>query len=261
MHQTGHASGLHTLAHIPPEVPPEAIQYAPPLSAYSAEHCGLSVAYTEYNRALQMMAFTGTKDVPVLSPQVLKRLDILHRIRATGYDSLAPVGINRTMREMDEEAQLEEEDEDAPGVQAENLTAAGTTHAGDILVLIPQNSPNLTSQVLPELPVNVFPEADLDAHVPDADASELSVGESLSRSDSDTPDAFMAEDVEYQYDHSLFHDSGAGHGSISDSHASFSTGSVLSGANMASIPTTSTLATPTSNLRVCDDSDVDMTLE
>ena len=241
-------------------MPADAVQYAPPLSSYSAEHCGLSVAHTEYNRALQKMAFTGLRDLPLVSPLVQKRLTQLRQIRSTGYDTLAPIGINKTMRDLDEEAQLDEEDMDSQGIQAENLVAASTTQ-------VLQNGANVSSVSaadgpgLEAAPASIFlPETDLDAHVPDADASDLSPQEALSRSRSETPDGFMAEDVEYQFDHSLLHDSAAGQESLSDSHASFTTGSVLSGP-IASHPTASTYATATSNLRACDESDVDMTLE
>lgn len=263
------APGLHNLAKESHEFPVEAIQYAPPLAAYSASHCGLSIASAEYNRALQMMSFTGVRDIPILTPQILHRLDNLRQIRNMGYDLLAPIGINRTMRDLDEEAHIAEDDAESPAGHAENLLTTGTHQAIDPLTLALLNGVSMTTSSAanvsaPEisLPANdLLPEADLDARIPDADVDDLSGDESAPVSDGYTPDAFMAEDVEYQSDHSLLQDSAVAINSLTESHTSFSTGTVLSGPNLATFPTSINPTPVTSNSRVCDDSDIDMTLE
>ncbi|OBA23590.1 hypothetical protein METBIDRAFT_9837 [Metschnikowia bicuspidata var. bicuspidata NRRL YB-4993] len=258
-----HRGHLHCVAAGGAAMPPGAVQHAPPLAAYSPAQCGPSEAVAEYSRAVQRAAWGGGRDVAVLLPRVLARLDTLRRLRATGHATLAPVGVHRTMRELAEEACLAAAD-DAPGGHAENLVAS---HAGDALGLAAAGSPLGAGDALPPntlAPANtlapglaamgvLFPDVDLDAGVPDADLdldagvpdADLDVGSDAG------PAAYMAADVEYQHDHSLWPASGAA------TSASVSTGSVLPAPSAATRPS-STLAPPS---RACDDSDVDMTLE
>lgn len=223
-HQNGtsQAPSLHSLAQESRVPPPEASQFSPPLAAYSTEKCGPNLEYVRYNRSIQLAALSGLRDGVLLSPQNLTRLEALRRIRATGYTTLAPVGVCRTMAQIHYDAQLE--DEDSQVVQAENLGTVGasTTVGADSPAVFADNA------VLGDM------DRDLDASVPDADTSDDGVGE-----DSLTPDAFMAEDVEYQDDHSL------------EGEPVFSVGvEARTASTVTSAP-----------LRNCDDSDMDMVLE
>lgn len=250
--QTATAPALHTLASTR-EMAPEAIQYALPLSAYTADTCGPSAAYTEYNRAVQIAALQGHSDVPLLAPQTQRRLERLRRIRTAGYLTIRPIGINKTMQQLDEEKRLDEED--GRCFQAENLVGGGAS-AGDTLALLGQND-TLAQDVLHRHSLSVGSalladlDHDLDAHLVDADASESEL--QVAGFSSDTPDAYMAEDVEYQYDHSL------GHEGLVDAedHASISSGPSAVTSMLPAVLT----ATTTASARNCDDSDVDMTLE
>lgn len=253
VHETGpRRQGHGPLLNAPEqeELPPEVIQNAPPLAAYSADHCGLDILVTEYTRACQMLAFSGRRDVALLPPQILRRRNRLEKIRATGYTLLAPIGINKTMDQIDEEARYD--DADPTVYQAENLTLPQEQLSRTVTASSP--SAPQTSAFFPEL------EHDLDALVVDADLSDLEEHNAAFYSDS--PDEFMAEEVEYQRDHSL----DLRHAMATLLHADAATvSSRVSLLNSATILPTSTIATATTaastRYRACDDSDADMTLD
>lgn len=236
-------------------LPVEANQYAPPLSAYLTEECGPSAVYTEYNTTKQLAVVTGSTDVPLLSPHLLRRLQTLRRIRATGYTKIAPIGIGRTMAQIDSEAQVE--DEDSQYIQ-ENLVQ-GSTHAETLTDLAAVNN-NRSNVVNLDSATSMIPndnilgiEHDLDAQVVDADASEVYSDDLDGHHESIGHDGFMAEDVEYQNDHSLGSETASGPRSGPLSGSSVLGHSLLSGSTSGTILTGNVLA--------CDDSDMDMAIE
>lgn len=227
-------------------LPADVSHYAPPLSAYLTEECGPSGVYTEYNMAKQLALVSGSTDMPLLSPMLLKRLQTLKKIRTTGYNLIVPIGIGKTMAQLDAEAQMN--DDDSHCVQ-ENLVH-GTTNAEALAVMDanvnPNQEPGTTDNVLGM-------DRDLDAQVVDADASDTFDEDFDNHVESLGHDGFMAEDVEYQNDHSL--------GMVS---ASTERSRVVSGNSFVShlILTGSTPATTLSgNVLACDDSDMDMAIE
>lgn len=207
--------------------------FAPPLSAYLADQCGAHDAAAEYNAAVEEARLSGASDVPLLAPATLRRLDALRRIRATGYTTLLPIGVGATMAEMDREA-----DADLLEVQVENL-AAGEAEA----------SVSGAGAGLGHLEGGAGLDADLDAGDLGADLDDGVLdadGDTFDSSGGATPDGFMAEDVEYQHDHSLGLD-------LAYEPVTAELG--------VTAPTLSTAPTAVSTARRCDDSDVDMTFD
>lgn len=252
--------------HSSSQIPSEALQFAPPLAAYTAEQCGADEMFLEYNSTSQSAALRGVKDIALFLPKTLKKLQRLQQIREMGYFTLRPVGFPKLMAEMDSE-QLAEEEEEHRSAHAENLTSLG---AGDNPV-----QHMLTSSVnadisrdsrgfaatsasldLQSVVLAAGMDRDLDDNLVDADLNDLSL--QTEDADSDTPDAFMAEEVEYQNDHSLAPGSRAGSGSflIQDS------GTAGSGPAWISphLTANSRIVSTPSN-RIQDESDVDMTLD
>lgn len=259
--QNIHGTAIHAIAQTSHDIPSEAFQYAPPLSAYSANYCGASLALTEYNRLLQMRALSGREDIPILSPHTMNRLDTLRKLKTAGYATLAPIGFHKTMKQMEVEKIVES---DEAYIQAENLVVAGTSTTGEALSLHnvhehSLNSPSAADEFNP--PTNVLLQSmdrDLDRQIVDEDIDgPVDLDADL---DEDGPDAFMAEDVEYQFDQSLGFGSNNGLMSTGDVSLTFSTIAGLSSAPNAIAPTAST-SFATVPPRACDDSDVDMTLE
>lgn len=167
----------------PPQSEPH--PFAPPLAAYLADECGPNSAYTDHNAAMEQAYLSGASDIPLLGPTTLQRLDKLRKIRATGYTTIVPIGIGRTMAQMDQEA----------GEEAENLLACERSHA---LPVEPIDNAESDLEELGDLSgLDSLMAADLDADVVDADEADVFSSGGL------TPDAFMAADVEYQADHSL----------------------------------------------------------
>lgn len=247
-------------AHTSMEIPPEAFQFAPPLVAYTAEKSGADEIYLEYSSTSQAAALRGNRDIALFMPQTLKKLQTLQRIREIGYYTLRPVGFNKTMAEMDRDAQAEEEDLRSP--HAENL-AALTDQLGQFLQA-PRDSEDLSRDLvgnsaihdIPSIVLTTGMDRDLDSNLVDADLNDHSIQNE--DADSDTPDAFMAEDVEYQNDHSLA--SGSVQGSANSILQDL--GSAGSGQpwNSPIITTTSRILS-TSSHRVFEESDIDMTLD
>lgn len=244
------------------EIPPEALQFAPPLAAYTAERSGADEIFLEYNSTSHSASLRGNRDIALFLPHTLKKLQMLQRVRETGYYTLRPVGFSKTMAEMDRDALVEEEEHRS--AHAENLAAMS---AGEQLGLYLQASASSedVSRVYSGLssgqdePLNVLSvgmDRDLDDDLVDADINDLSL--QTEDADSDTPDAFMAEDVEYQNDHSLASGSvlGAGFSMIHD-HGSTGSGPVW---NSPAV-TTSSWVLSTSSRRTLEESDVDMTLD
>lgn len=131
---------------------PELVQ--PPLSAYSSEFPGVTNYQSNYPYSL--------------STQI--KLNRLNQIKYFGYKSLKPIGINKTMEQMDHENNALEA----------NMT---TTLENDVI------DPNLQR----DLDVDV----DLDDSIPNFDSdADLNLNE-------EEDEGFMAEEVEYQNDHSL----------------------------------------------------------
>lgn len=184
-----------------PQIEPD--HFAPPLSAYLTEECGASAVYTEYNTAQQLAMVLATNDVPLLTPGLLRRLQALRDIRSTGYTTLSPIGVGKTMAHIDAEAQLEEEEShcvqenSVHNIAAETLDVlANTSNLGGTGNSGSSRADRGTEHVLDMA-------RDLDADVEDADNSD-SYDEDLSdHMDSVADDGFMAQEVEYQNDHSL----------------------------------------------------------
>lgn len=251
--------------HSSSQIPPEALQFAPPLAAYTAEQCGADEMFLEYNSTSQSAALRGVKDIALFLPQTLKKLQRLQQIREMGYFTLRPVGFPKLMAEVDSE-QLAEEEERRSG-HSENLTAmeAGehNTHHTLTSTANVDNSRDSSDIGGPSSSLELHSAAlaagmdrDLDDNLVDADLNDLSL--QTEDADSDTPDAFMAEEVEYQNDHSLAPGSTVGSGSfiIQDS------GTAGSGpAWISPLVTTSSRVVSTSSARPQDESDVDMTLD
>lgn len=246
-------------AHASTEIPPEALQFAPPLAAYTAERSGADELYLEYNSTSQSAALRGNKDIALFLPQTLKKLQMLQRIRETGYFTLRPVGFNKTMAELDRDALVEEEEHRS--VHAENLAAMTTgEHLGQ-LVNGSAGTDDLSRDLVanndvPSIVLTTGIDRDLDSNLMDADINDLSL--QTEDGDSDTPDAFMAEEVEYQRDHSLASGSIQGSAnSILHDQSSTGPGPVWN----SPLITTSSRVLSTSSHRNPDESDIDMTLD
>lgn len=265
------------------EIPPEALQFAPPLAAYTAEHCDADDVFLAYNSAAQSAVLRGIRDVALFLPHTLKKLLALQRIRETGYFTLRPVGVARTMADMDRDAAAEDEHRSP---HAENLASSeqltlfmqgssvaedvsrigagggvvavgGLGEAGGVNGVAGAGGVNSAVDTLdvPLLALASGMDRDLDAGMMDADVHDLSL-----RSDNrdlDTPDAFMAEDVEYQNDHSLASSAVGSVSSNAYNHSSAGSGPAWN--NL--LVTTSSRVLSTSSHRIVDELDVDMTLE
>lgn len=241
-----HAAGLHALAQ-ESGIPQEAMNFSPPLAAYLSETCGPNLVFAQYNRDVQLAALSGRKDVLALSPQNLARLDAIRRVRAAGYTTIAPLGVNRTMAQIHFDDELEEEDSQA--VHAENSgTANGST-------AVTAESP---AQIYPDnggAPLLADLDRDLDAGVADADASDMLESSGAGEL---TTDAFMAEEMEYQDDHSLDIERDLANSGLESSALATA---APSGPNTAMASSASTAATTVETGRACDDSDMDMMIE
>lgn len=247
-------------AHASTEIPAEALQFAPPLAAYTAQRSGADEIYLEYNITSQSAALRGNKDIALYPPRTQKKLQMLQRIRETGYYTLRPVGFNKTMAELDHAAIVEEAE--LRSAHAENLAAMTT--AGEQLGQFVNGSGGTddlsrelaTNNDVPSIVLTTGMDRDLDSNLVDADINDLSL--QTEDADSDTPDAFMAEEVEYQHDHSLA--SGSVQGSANSMlHDQGSAGSAPAW-NSPLVATNSRILS-TSSHRNPDESDIDMTLD
>ncbi|PSK41208.1 hypothetical protein C7M61_000883 [Candidozyma pseudohaemuli] len=187
---------------------------APPLSAYLADSPGPRAYYDNDH--------SQGSSASMLTPEMSLKLEKLRSIRTTGYYTLAPIGVNKTMAQLDFEAQ-EMEDEDCNVGQAENLNANVST---TIYQDAPSGMPDASA------------EHDLDADIEDVDAS----GSFQASSDlSDDDDAVGARDERRVFNPNS--------GSLTDTQ--------VVGVS-ASTAETDRISPPVLN---CDASDVDMVIE
>lgn len=190
---------------------------APPLAAYLADAPGPRTYHDPEQRS--------EKYASILTPEMSMKLDKLRLIRLTGYYTLAPIGVNKTMAQLDYEAQ-EMEDEDCDVGQAENLNA-------NVSTTIYQDAPSGISEAAAG--------RDLDADIEDIDAS------------GSFQDSSDLSDVDNGIDQQNLRRVNPLSGSLADTQ-------VLSGGTGISITTDDTgdLSPPGPN---CDASDVDMMIE
>ncbi|PVH20232.1 hypothetical protein CXQ85_002016 [Candidozyma haemuli] len=207
------------------------IPSAPPLASYLPNAPGPSAFHEEYMMGGQGGRISGQNASSVLTPSMAMKLDKLRSIRATGYYTLAPIGINKTMAQLDYEAQ-EMEDEDCNVAQAENSNANVST---SIYQDAPSGMPDASA------------EQDLDADIEDADAS----GSFQASSD-------LSEDEANIVGQSDLRDAGpVSHDSMTDTQV-ISAGLGRSGPVTISTEDTSETSAPLPN---CEASDVDMVIE
>lgn len=201
---------------------------APPLESFLPDAPGSSPFYD--NVGYKLGKNGGDSAVASLSPSMLMKVEKLRLIRTTGYYTIAPIGINKTMAQLDYEAQ-EMEDEECNVGQAENLNANVST--------------SVYQDASPRLP-ETGTEHDLDAEVEDADASaNLLTSSDLSDRDSDQQNDLEAGDIAIR-----------SHDSMSDSHpVTMSLGAVTAGLSTAATSEGS------GYLLNCDVSDVEMAIE
>lgn len=190
---------------------------APPLSAYLADSPG--------PRAYFDSDHSSGSSTSMLTPEMSLKLEKLRLIRSTGYYTLAPIGVNKTMAQMDFEAQ-EMEDDDCNVGQAENLNA-------NVSTTIYQDAPS----GIPDADA----EHDLDADIEDVDAS----GSFQASSDLSDDDAVGAQDGRRTFNPNS--------GSLTDTQ-------VISGVVGVSASTAETDRISPSAVN-CDASDVDMVIE
>ncbi|CUM64092.1 uncharacterized protein PRCAT00001682001 [Priceomyces carsonii] len=184
--------------------------YAPPLIAYLADRSGASISQLDYT--IQ----TGVKsNVSLLTPLIKEKLDQLHMTRNFGYSTIRPVGIGKTM----EQLQIEQNKRINSKKQSEELSFAATVE--NTSGIAPDSSLNEETNNISRIETIIMPnrsnDVDLDAQIPDADGidsevrddddfdldlEEGSIGIDFENG-IDEDEGFMAEEVEYQDDHSL----------------------------------------------------------
>lgn len=203
--------------------------YAPPLLAYSAEYPGASLYQLEYTISTQ----EGTRGAN-LPPQTHRKLERIQRIRNTGYTSLIPIGLKKTMRQIDAERAHnvggDEDDEPEITHMAENVPGEhlrrpnGAVEGGELANEDMMN--NTDSQINSNSNSNMMSRSndmgssiDLDAGVPNMDELNSSNGTFVTEDDEidneeepiaphlgdllNEDEGFMADEVEYQEDHSF----------------------------------------------------------
>lgn len=181
--------------------------FAPPLLAFSAEFPGASTLQLEYTIS-QSQVRSG---MPLVTPLTQKRMEAFQKIRSIGYRRFAPLGINKTMEQIDIEsskqhtsAEIEVYEAGAENTSGERVTNRNEERSGNW---------GAQSAINESYEAN---EVDLDAEIPDADESEqsdMNYDEEDSRihfrsldMDDDIlneDEGFMADEVEYQDDHSV----------------------------------------------------------
>lgn len=233
--------------------------FAPPLLAYSADYPGASLAQLEYT--IQSTAANASHKYTT-SPLIQLKIDQLEQIRNTGYTSIRPIGIEKTLQEVDYE---ESRQNNASYHQFEDHSYLDTA----------ENTNTEDQSAIAE-----GPEIDLDAQVVNADESqqlddfeeddagegevlfeeedsemlesvEHDVNDLLHRRpllltlrlppqqpedvfrDSMDDEGFMADEVEYQNDHSLNADSNATQHMLINSASTTSATNLNSGVSVA----------------------------
>lgn len=214
--------------------------FAPPLLAYSAENPGPSVTQLDYIIRTKSLNGNSIPSNNLLTPLVVKKLNKLQSISKVGYHTIAPVGINKTMGELEFEerrraAYYEQQQQQHLHLQLQLQINQDTLGQDD------SNIPTVgnTSNSILEQPEDI----DLDADIPDIDfqsreegeddeeeedggeeAEQRETGQSAIAGsnqaganidnegvineneiydDVDEDEGFMAEEVEYQDDHSI----------------------------------------------------------
>ncbi|CAH2353740.1 hypothetical protein CLIB1423_12S01882 [[Candida] railenensis] len=220
--------------------------FAPPLSAYSVENPGPNVTQLDYIIRTKSLNGNAIPSNNLLTPLVVKKLNKLQSISKVGYHSIAPVGINKTMGELEfEERRRAAYYEQQQQQQNSHSQSQSQSHINqDTLGQDDSNIPTVgnTSNSILEQPEDI----DLDADVPDIDFHSREEGEEDGEEedgeegegeqresgqgagamtgpnqagadidnegvineneiydDVDEDEGFMAEEVEYQDDHSI----------------------------------------------------------
>lgn len=163
--------------------------FAPPMQAYSTDFPGAYVHELEYT--IQTMTSTKSK-MGLITPLVQRKIDQLESVRNFGYNSIRPVGINKTLEELEFEQ-----------MKRNNMSEVDDSSYHTI-----ENTNNSRAE----------PEQDLDAQIENFDDGDtsgdvevvnnninISNNVVLNNNDILSDDGFMADDVEYQVDHSLNH--------------------------------------------------------
>lgn len=190
--------------------------FAPPLVAYSAEYPGASVSQLEYTIKTQT---TGVLNAPLLTPLAQRKLERARRIRNSGYTTIVPIGVEKTMEQIDYDesrryALNEQEDQSYPPT-AENSTANDSMNP-NISETAPQEEVNLDDEIINSDEYHQMSD-DFGDNEDDSEAIANTRYEAASDDETlagfgddvlNADDGFMADDVEYQDDHSLIHDAG-----------------------------------------------------
>lgn len=249
--------------------------FAPPLVAYSPDYYGANMDYMEYTMQAAASHFVAANpDVGVegmlsqveellaISPLMQLKIDRIESIRNTGYEVLRPIGIGKTLQELDMEAAREldtktMEDESAVTIAADNTQGnnlnENTQEQGDggVDVDLDRQVIDLDEQVL---------DADISHNLDNDSASSEFEGSSFRREQFHAAhipqlltfrgdlidEGFMADEVEYQADHSLdaslHHHEGLMLSSGSSSLSTAIPSGVISGQSARSLSTNMTSA-------------------
>ncbi|KAK6458926.1 Apc15p protein-domain-containing protein [Scheffersomyces xylosifermentans] len=206
--------------------------FAPPLSAYTAEYPGASSLQLDYiiQSTSSMTGFTPSTGASILTttPLAQSKVEQLERIRNTGYTTIRPIGIDRTMEEIDYDDaghfNVSEQQYDDPSyVNTAENTHTGTGVNGSSNLSLSQQMEVIGGEESREAEVVFDGEVSLseDDGLEEEDDDPLFEStepeeESLRRHsrfrlpseepgyrDSLEDEGFMADEVEYQDDHSL----------------------------------------------------------
>ncbi|EGW34318.1 uncharacterized protein SPAPADRAFT_149025 [Spathaspora passalidarum NRRL Y-27907] len=188
--------------------------FAPPLSAYSANYPGACSFQLEYT---MRRGTQHNSKMFSITPSTQANIEQLDVIRNYGYNTIRPIGINKTMEEIEFEnsGQFTVTDEQSYGAGVNNTGAENSGDQQDqqdnsnntLLLGSNLNASGLTFQLGDE-----SREVDLDAQILNAD--DLYSGAEDEDDDVDSEadtgfrtnlvdEGFMASEVEYQDDHSL----------------------------------------------------------
>lgn len=136
---------------------PSNIHFAPPLAAYRADKCGFDPYIAHFNSAKQLAALRGESEVPELSPQTVERAQTLQNLVATGYSTIVPVGVGKTMAKIDYDAEMGTAETALTTQNEHPISTADRSH----------------DDVVPDLPAE---SRDLDADIADADSNDSDEG-------------------------------------------------------------------------------------
>lgn len=252
--------------------------FAPPLVAYSAEYPGASVSQLEYTIKTQS---SGLLNAPLLTPLTQRKLERTRKIRTMGYNTLIPIGIEKTMEQIDYEESrryaLSEQEDQSYIPTAEN--SATDNQAGSV-----NGNERDTSMNANGTQNEAREEVDLDGQIMNSDEyqqySDNFDDDEDDEDDEETiantryevlsdeyqsggfgnnilndDDGFMADEVEYQDDHSISNDAGLGQvsnilmNSAATTTTATTTSTISNNVNSSrNLPTANTSAEPISNL-------------